>query len=98
MQARRWISRLAKLAFVLLLGLYLFWVGALIALRYIDPPGYAGDPDPTRRVEAMFSGTPYRKRYKFIALGRISPEFAARGDCRRGHGHAYRITAWIGFR
>ena len=69
---RRWISRLVKLAFVLLAGLYLFWISALIALRYVDPPTTGVQIQ--RRVEAMFSRAPYRKRYKFVPLGRISPD------------------------
>jgi monofunctional biosynthetic peptidoglycan transglycosylase len=68
--ARRWFSRLVKLAFVFVLGLYLFWIGALVALRYVDPPTTGVQMQ--RRVEAMISRAPYRKRYKFVPLSKIS--------------------------
>src|SRR5580704_7892530 len=68
--ARRWFSRLVKLAFVFVVGLYLFWIGALVALRYVDPPTTGVQMQ--RRVEAMISHAPYRKRYKFVPLSKIS--------------------------
>src|SRR5580704_13723546 len=68
--ARRWFSRLVKLAFVFVLCLYLFWIGALVALRYVDPPTTGVQMQ--RRVEAMISRAPYRKRYKFVPLSKIS--------------------------
>jgi monofunctional glycosyltransferase len=71
-QARRWIFCVVKLAFILLAGMYLFWTSSLIALRYIDPPTTGVQIQ--RRVEAMFSDAPYRKRYKFVPLGLISPD------------------------
>ena len=53
-------------------GLYLFWIlSLLVALRYVDPPTTGVQMQ--RQVEAMLSGRPYRKRYKFIPLDRISP-------------------------
>ncbi len=88
--ARHWIFRLVKLAFVLLAGLYLFWMSALIALRYVDPPTTGVQIQ--RRVEAMFSGVTYRKRYKFVPLRLISPNFqhaviaAEDGHFYRHHG------------
>ena len=90
MKARRWIFRLVKLAFVLLIGLYLFWISALIALRYVDP--VTTGVQIQRRVEAMFSGVPYRKRYKFVPLRLISPNLqhaviaAEDGHFYRHHG------------
>ncbi len=90
MQAHRWISGLFKLAFALLAALYLFWIVALIALRYVDPP--ATGVQIQRRVEAMFSGAPYRKRYKFVPLRLISPNLqhaviaAEDGHFYRHHG------------
>jgi monofunctional biosynthetic peptidoglycan transglycosylase len=71
-QARRWISRFFKFAFALVIGLYLFWISALVALRYRNPPTTGVQIQ--RRVEAMFSGPRYRKRYNFVSLGRISPD------------------------
>jgi monofunctional biosynthetic peptidoglycan transglycosylase len=70
-KARGWISRLLRLAFILAAGLYLFWAAALAALRYIDPPTTGVQIQ--RRVEAIFSRKPYRKRFEFIPLARISP-------------------------
>jgi monofunctional biosynthetic peptidoglycan transglycosylase len=69
--ANRLFSGLIKLAFVLLAGLYLFWVLALIALRYVDPPTTGVQMQ--RWVEAKYSHRPYRKRYAFVPLKRISP-------------------------
>lgn len=88
--ARRWISRLVKLAFVFVAGLYLFWIGALVALRYVDPPTTGVQMQ--RRVEAMISRAPYRKRYKFVPLSQISPNLqhavisAEDGHFYRHHG------------
>src|SRR5580658_2292335 len=56
-KARSWISRLLRLALVLLASLYLFWAASLAALRYIDPPTTGVQIQ--RRVEAAFSGKPY---------------------------------------
>jgi monofunctional biosynthetic peptidoglycan transglycosylase len=71
-KAREWISRLLRLALLLVAILYLFWTVSLVAMRTIDPPTTGVQIQ--RRVEAMFSGKPYRKRSKFVPLGRISPE------------------------
>ena len=68
---RRWIFGLIKLAFIVLAGLYLFWTIALITLRSVDPPTTGVQIQ--RAVEAKFSHTPYRKRYVFVPLSRISP-------------------------
>jgi monofunctional biosynthetic peptidoglycan transglycosylase len=69
--ARRWVVSLFKLALVVLAGLYLFWVVALVGLRYIDPPTTGVQMQ--RWVEAKVSRKPYRKRYAFVPLKRISP-------------------------
>jgi monofunctional biosynthetic peptidoglycan transglycosylase len=71
-KARGWISRLLRLALALIAGLYLFWTVSLIGLRYIDPPTTGVQIQ--RRVEAMFTRKPYRKRFSFIPLARISPQ------------------------
>lgn len=63
--------RLLKLAVFLAAGLYLFWVGSLLALKYVNPP--VTGVQVQRRVEAMISGKPYRKRDKFVPLDQISP-------------------------
>src|ERR1700683_2267500 len=67
----RRIFGLIKLAFVLLAALYLGWIVALVTLRYVDPPTTGVQIQ--RAVEAKFSHTPYRKRYVFVPLSRISP-------------------------
>jgi len=54
-----------------LAGLYLFWICALVGLRYIDPPTTGVQMQ--RWVEAKISKKPYRKRYVFVPLKRISP-------------------------
>ena len=45
---------------------------ALLALRYVDPPTTGVQIQ--RRVEAMFTHGPYKKRYTFVPLHRISPQ------------------------
>jgi monofunctional glycosyltransferase len=62
---------LFKWACILLAALYVFWVCALIGLRYIDPPTTGVQMQ--RWVEAKFSKKPYHKRYVFVRLNRISP-------------------------
>jgi monofunctional biosynthetic peptidoglycan transglycosylase len=71
-KARGCLSRLARLALTLIACLYLFWTISLVALRYIDPPTTGVQIQ--RRVEAMFSRAPYRKRYRFIPIARISTD------------------------
>jgi monofunctional biosynthetic peptidoglycan transglycosylase len=56
---------------ILLAALYAFWICALIGLRYIDPPTTGVQIQ--RWVEAKVSKKPYRKRYVFVPLKRISP-------------------------
>jgi monofunctional biosynthetic peptidoglycan transglycosylase len=68
---RRWSSRLLRLALALVTGLYLFWTLSLVALRFVDPATTGVQIQ--RRVEAKLSGHPYRKRYKFVPLDRVSP-------------------------
>ncbi len=46
---------------------------ALVLLRWVNPPVTAVQIE--RRVEAWLKRSPYRKRYTFVPLGRISPEF-----------------------
>ena len=70
-KASGWILRLFKFAIALVACLYLFWIGSLFALRSIDPPTTGVQIQ--RRLEAQFSGRPYRKRYTFVPLDRISP-------------------------
>jgi monofunctional biosynthetic peptidoglycan transglycosylase len=60
----------------LLLAVALLWSLAallLVAARWIDPPTTAVHVQ--RRVQAWIHGTPYRERYEFLPLSRISPDF-----------------------
>ncbi len=66
-----WIARLFKLGLWLLAGLYVFWIGSLFALRYVDPPTTGVQIQ--RRIEAKIKGKAYRKRYRFVPLDQISP-------------------------
>ena len=68
----RWIGRLLKLALAVIGFLYLFWIGALFALRSYDPPTTGVQIQ--RRIEAKLSGRPYRKRQKWVPLDRISAD------------------------
>jgi monofunctional biosynthetic peptidoglycan transglycosylase len=61
--ALRWVA----------IGVAALWLLAaltLVALRWIDPPTTAVHME--RRVQALFSDTPYRERYEFIPLTLIS--------------------------
>jgi len=60
----------------LAIGVVVLWSLAaltLVAARWIDPPTTAVHIQ--RRVQAWVHGKPYRKRYKFIPLSQISPDF-----------------------
>jgi len=57
----------------LLVALGLLWSLAALTLvmaRWIDPPTTAVHME--RRLQSWFHGKPYRKRYEFVPLGRIS--------------------------
>jgi monofunctional glycosyltransferase len=64
--------RLVLFAFAALAAVYLFWGMALFALRSVNPPTTGVQIQ--RRVEAWVRHTPYRKRYTFVPLAKISPE------------------------
>jgi monofunctional biosynthetic peptidoglycan transglycosylase len=55
------------------LGLWLLAALTLVAAKWIDPPTTAVHME--RRVEAWIDGKPYRERYSFVPLSRISPDF-----------------------
>lgn len=84
------MSWLIRLALALLALVYLFWIVSLVALRFVDPATTAVQMQ--RRVEAILSGRPYRKRYKFVPLQQISPNLmhaviaAEDGHFYRHHG------------
>jgi monofunctional biosynthetic peptidoglycan transglycosylase len=71
MSIRRWTVRLLKLALALVIFLYAFWTLSLFTLRFVNPPTTGVQMQ--RRVEAVFSGQAYRKRYQFVPLRQISP-------------------------
>ena len=71
MNIRRWIVRLLKIAIALVIFLYAFWTLSLFALRFVNP--ITTGVQMQRRVEALLSGQPYRKRYRFVPLRQISP-------------------------
>ncbi len=81
------IFGLIKLAFILLAALYLFWAVALVTLRYVDPPTTGVQMQ--RWLEAKFSHAPYRKRYEFVPLKRISPNLQHAAIAAED-GHFYR--------
>ena len=60
----------------LLIGAALLWslaVLILVAARWIDPPTTAVHMQ--RRMQAWVHPTPYHKRYEFVPLNRIAPDF-----------------------
>ena len=56
----------------MLAAVYLFWAASLYALRSVNPPTTGVQMQ--RRIEAWMRHTPYRKRYTFVPLAKISPE------------------------
>ena len=72
----------------------------LVAFRWIDPPTTAVQTE--RRMQAWIHQRPYQKRYKFVPLAQISPDFqhaviaAEDGRFYQHHGfdwHAMEIAA-----
>jgi len=55
----------------LAVGFYVLALAGLIALRWINPPTTGVQVQ--RRIEAWVHPQPYHKRYRFVPLGRISP-------------------------
>ena len=64
--------RFILFAFAAVATLYLFWAGALVALRTVNPPTTGVQIQ--RRIEALAGHAAYQKRYTFVPLSRISPE------------------------
>jgi monofunctional biosynthetic peptidoglycan transglycosylase len=71
--ARVWFYRLLKIIIALVIAFYAGSVAALFALRSINPPFTAVQAE--RRIESWIHKTPYRKRYVFVPLHRISLDF-----------------------
>jgi monofunctional glycosyltransferase len=68
---KRFIVRLIKLGVLLVAAFYVFWIGSLILLKWVDPPTTGVHIQ--RWVEAKIAHKTYRKRYVFVPLKRISP-------------------------
>src|SRR5258708_4714857 len=72
---REVFRRIVFFAFAAVAAFYLFWGGALLALRTHNPPTTGVQIQ--RRIESIFApggGPAYHKRYTFVPLARISPE------------------------
>ena len=98
-KAGRWIGRLLKLAILALAALYSFWILALTAFKFIDPPTTGVQIQ--RRIEARLAGKAYRKRESFVPLDRISPNLqhaviaAEDGHFYRHHGIDWEQVAQV---
>jgi len=66
-------TRLLRYLLAAVLGVYALAAVALLALRSVNPPFTAVHME--RRVQSWLHKTPYRKRYAFVPLNRISPDF-----------------------
>jgi monofunctional glycosyltransferase len=56
---------------LIVLALHVLWGIALVGLRFINP--ITSGVQIQRRVEALFAGTEYKKRFTFVPLEQISP-------------------------
>ena len=52
------------------MGLHVMWAVALVGLRFVDPPTTGVQIQ--RRIEALFQPGPYKKKFTFVPLRRIS--------------------------
>lgn len=64
--------RVLKAALGILAFLYAFWILSLVLLRFVNPPTTGVQIQ--RRLEAKLAGKPYRKRYRFVRLEKISSD------------------------
>lgn len=67
-----WIVRIFKWGLGFVAALYVFWIGALVALKWVNPPTTGVRIQ--RRIEAKLAGKRYRPRQKFVPLDKIAPE------------------------
>lgn len=67
----KWPRKIIVGAILLVLSLYAWCAFSIFALRWIDPFTTAVQME--RRVSAGWKGQPYRKRYEFVPMGKISP-------------------------
>jgi monofunctional biosynthetic peptidoglycan transglycosylase len=64
----RWLSAVV----LFLIGLHVLWAGALLMLRFVNPPTTGVQIQ--RRIESFFAPGSYKKRRTFVPLRRISPQ------------------------
>jgi monofunctional biosynthetic peptidoglycan transglycosylase len=66
------MGRILRLFLAAAAAAYAFWIAALLLLKVADPPTTGVQIQ--RRVESWLQKKPYRKRYTFVPLSRISPD------------------------
>jgi monofunctional biosynthetic peptidoglycan transglycosylase len=66
------LRRILLWVFTLVWGFYAFCLTVLLSLKWVNPPTTAVQIE--RRIQAMILGRPYRKRYAFVPLRRISKD------------------------
>lgn len=75
---------------LLVVGFYGVCVACIVELKWVDPPSTAVQME--RHISALIHHRPYRKRYEFVPLWRISPNLqhavvaAEDGRFRQHHG------------
>jgi len=69
---RRLVRRLLFWMAAVVVGFYALSGIALVGLKWIDPPATMVQIE--RRIQAQIHRRPYRKRYTFVPLGRISKD------------------------
>lgn len=72
-QKRSLLYRLLRYLLAAVLGLYALAALGLMGLRSVNPPFTAVHME--RLVQSWFHKAPYHKRYTFVPLNRISPDF-----------------------
>lgn len=70
---RLWLHRGIKTIALAIPSLWLAMALALVACKWIDPPTTALQTE--RRIQSWFGSAPYQKRYEFVPLSQISPDF-----------------------
>ncbi len=68
-----WLKRLLLWCGAVIVGLWAALAVCLVAFRWIAPPTTAVQIE--RRVQSWGQKKPYRKQYRFVPLGQISPDF-----------------------
>ncbi len=69
---KKWLRRLLPLASKTVAYCYLYWIGTLFLLKWIDP--WTTGVQMQRRVESWFKPGSYEKRYVPVDLRKISPQ------------------------